>query len=228
MFAALQSIMEALAIASSDKALRANLIRPALRAGVVYIASFLGTLFLSVAFALAFYSWDSLWSTLLYFLGSVVFLVLVPVLASFVYFSFFCDGYYQAIAEVVLTEEVRARKAVLSNDSVISGSLKILILLVVLLVMLVFSFFFPFVSVILGAFIFSADTMSHSGSYLGLSYYRQGRLICQNLVSVVTLGVIGVGASLFPFAFIIVYPLGVLSGAFLLRRILPQEQIGRG
>lgn len=224
MLRALQSVLDAIQLFLSNSEVRSNVVRPALRAALWYVASFFFMLFVSVGYVWNLDTGASWLSLLIQIIGSILIILVVPVVISFLYFSFFCDKYYQAIADKVLSD-VRSDVVKLHREEkVISKTLKIAILAPLLILLILISFFVPYLSLILGALLFSADTMSHCGTYLKISYYQQGRLLVGNFLPVVCIGLMGILVSAFPFAFILVYPFGVLSGAFLLRRIIATRQ----
>lgn len=223
MSAVLNSILNGVNAFFVNKEIRRSIINPASKVFLIYVSTFILSCIGTLLFL--YYSGysSSIIGALLSFSGSLLFILLVPLLFSFLYFSFGCDRYYYTIAESVFGSSKAGILAGTTSDSLMKKTTKIIIIAVLMICMLVLSFFMPFLSFFLGGLIFSADVLSHSLSYLGLSYYEQGCFLFRNLFRVALFGIIGVAASLFPFALLIIYPLGVAAGSFLIQKIIDKE-----
>jgi len=217
------SIANAIKAFFFDKEIRRNIVNPASKVFLIYVLSFILSCIATLFFL--YYSGysTSIVGALLSFSGSLLFILLVPFVVSFLYFSFGCDRNYHSIAEKVFGPGRAGILAGSTSDGLLKKTSKITVLAVLIGGLLIVSFFMPFLSLLLGGLLFSADVLSHSLSYLGLSYYEQGEFLYRNILVVSLFGIIGVSASLFPFAVLIIYPLAVTAGSFLILKIIDIE-----
>lgn len=215
----LESLFFAFGAFLGNKESRALLLRPAFKTLQIYILSGVITISLLITY---FYVSDfalGFWSLLMAISGSLLVLLLLPFVVAFIYLSFFCDGYYRAIISGIIkgnvqhfSERADTEEKILDKQKK-TGILKILLLLFVLFLMLVFSIFLPFVSILLGGFIFGIDIFSQALSSMEVPYGKQISFITQRVLPITIGGTVIVSVSLIPFAILILYPIGVLAAA---------------
>jgi hypothetical protein len=224
MSAAIRSIFLAIGLLIGNREIRHLAVRPAFKTVKVY---FLTLLFSGLALILYFSIREisySFWSILFSFSGSMLLLLLFPVIASFLYLSFFCDEEYLAIVGSVMGSDAKDRLKNLQGAKFkITTLITFALVVLVLLIMVVSSIFLPYLSLLLAGLIFAADVVSYSLSYLGLSYLAQARFVLGNIVPLLIIGVAGVSVSFIPFAFLLVYPLGVIGGAYYVKAKMPKN-----
>jgi hypothetical protein len=207
MFQVVNSLIHSFFLCLKDSDTRRAILRPALKTFKVYMyALLLSAVFVAVYF-FTVGSGESLWMILLSVSGSLVFLIMFPFVVSYVYLSFFCDHCYRVIIGKSMNFETDHTDII--KESVSIG--RIILWGFCLLLILFLALFVPLLSVALGGFIFGADIFSQTLSCLNYSYRDQVSYILKHFFSVTGMGMLLLGASVFPFAILLVYPFGVLA-----------------
>jgi hypothetical protein len=220
---AFRSIFFAIGLLFRNQEIRRLAVRPAFKTVKVYFLTLLfSIIILIVYFSIREISY-SFWSILFSFSGSMLLLLLFPIITSFLYLSFFCDKEYLSIVDYVIGGDIKESLKNLEGEKFkITTLLMCVFVLMILLILVISSFFLPYLSLLLAGLIFSADIISYSLSYLGLSYVAQAKFILGNIIPLIFIGLAGVSVSFIPFAFLLVYPLGVIGGAYYVKAKIAQ------
>lgn len=192
-----------------NRDVRAAILKPALKTLKTYLISLIIILIFVVFYNFLFLSSGGFWSSILSLTASIFIILTLPFVISYLFLSFFCDRYYsQMISLVYPLESMVYDNKITSGNSIF---LKILIFLIIIPVFIVLSFFHPFFSLLIAGLIFGVDVFLQFLSAINLNYRDQFSYIFNNSLSILIIGVLLVLISIFPFAILLTYPLGVLT-----------------
>ncbi len=194
-----------------EREVRQSVLKPGVKTLQIYVLSFFSVVFILVMFFSFKGSSESIWTLLLSVSGSFVSLIFLPFIIAYVYLSFFCDRYYEEIVGGISKGDT-----IVAESSPITQKFqygKIILFILCLPLLLILSFFIPFISLLLGGFIFGADMFSQSLSGMKLPYSKQAGYIMQHFVPVTGMGIILLSLSFVPFAILLIYPLGVKTAS---------------